>query len=145
MGLRNAPRTIIRFVAAVTGLYFVIALALLVLAGRAFVGLYPIPSRSLDPVFEFALLVSVLLGAWFVTEEYSVKRLFAYTVSIWVLYYGLVFVLETVHALEFLLSVSSLGVGVPFLLHGMFAYLWSYRLVCPDAFAERRQNLDFDA
>lgn len=139
MGFRSAPRTILRFVAAVIGLYFVIALAsvVLVFTGRAFVGLYPAPSQSLDPLLEFDLLLSTLLGAWFLVEEYSITRLFGYALSVWILFYGSVLVLETVHAVEPLISFSSFGAGVLFLLLGVFAYLWSYRLVYPDAFEKR--------
>lgn len=146
MGFRNALRTILRFVAAVMGLYFVVALAsvVLVLAGRALVGLYPTPNQSLDPLFEFDLLLSTLLGAWFLVEEYSIKRLFAFALSVWILFFGLVFVLEIVHAVELVISFSSLGAGILFLILGIFAYLWSYRLVYPDAFAERRQNIGLE-
>ncbi|WP_135852057.1 hypothetical protein [Halorussus salinus] len=145
MGVRNAPRTILRFVAAVTALYFLVALALLVLAFpvRGAVGLYPVP-EAVEPAFEFALLVAVLLGAWVLVEEYSIPRLFGYTVSVWALFYGGVFVLGTAGLLDSLLSVSSLLAGGVLFVIGAFAFVWSYRLVYPDRFARQKEKVGLE-
>ncbi|WP_135826397.1 hypothetical protein [Halorussus ruber] len=146
MGLRNAPRTILRFLGVVVVLYFVVgfALSVLYLTVRVSAGQYPIPDQPLDPIFEFALLAAVLLGAWVLTEEYSLKRLAGYAVSVWALFYGVVLFLETVGAFEFVSSVSSPLAGASILLLGAAALVWSYRLVYPASFAERREQFGLE-
>jgi hypothetical protein len=146
MGLRNAPRTILRFLGVVVVLYFIVGFAVSVLYVTVWVSTdqYPTPDQSLDPIFEFSLFAAVLLGAWFLTEEYSLKRLAGYAVSVWALFYGVVLFLDTVGALEFVSSVSSPLAGASILLLGAAASVWSYRLVYPASFAERREAVGLE-
>lgn len=146
MGLRSAPGTILRFVAAVTGLYFVVGLGLLlvVLVSRALGGHYPIPDESAEPLADFALLVATLLGSWFLVEGYSLKRLLAFAVTTCALLFLPLLGVVAVDRIVGPISVRWTGVGVLLLAVGVFAYLGAYRLVYPKSFAERKRQFGFD-
>ena len=146
MGLRSAPGTILRFVAAVTGLYFVLApgLLLLVVVVRTVGGHYPIPSdQSIEALSDLSLLLSVLLGAWFVVEEYSLKRLFAFAVSVWMLFWLPAAVVAAVGSRLGPLPFGSFWGGVVVFVVGVSAYIGGYRLIYPAKFAERTKKFDF--
>jgi len=131
-----------RFVAAVSELYFVVALGLLLLvfAGRALGGQYPVPDESVGPIADVATLVSALLAAWFVVEGYSLKRLFAFAVAVWALFSAVLLSAAAVDAVFGPLSVGWPLFGVLLLATGVLAYLGAYRLVYPASFARRTRK-----
>ncbi|WP_115863871.1 hypothetical protein [Halorussus litoreus] len=142
MGVRSALGTMARFVAAVSGLYFVVALGLLlvVFAGRALGGQYPVPDESVAPLADVATLVATLLAAWFLVESYSLKRLFAFAVAVWALFFAVLLSAAAVDAVFGPLSVGWPVFGVLLLATGVLAYLGAYRLIYPDAFARRTRT-----
>ncbi|WP_276300130.1 hypothetical protein [Halorussus lipolyticus] len=143
MGVRSALETMGRFVAAVMGLYLVVALGalLLVVAGRTLGGYYPVPSESAaGPVSDLALFVSVLVASWFVVEDRSLRHLFAFAVSFWAFFFVPVLAIGALDSVlgPFLSDASWAGAVV--VLVGIGALLGAYRLVYPASFAERREQ-----
>lgn len=134
-----------RFVAAAVGLYFVVALGLLlaVFVGRALGGHYPVPDESVAPLADLASVVATLLAAWFLVEEHSLRRLFAFAVAVWALLFTVLLGGATVDAVFGPLSVGWPVFGVLLLATGVLAYLGAYRLVYSDSFAERTRRYGF--
>lgn len=89
-------------------------------------GVSGLSKQGVDSIGTIATLLSILLGAWFLDRDYSIKRIWLYTVAIWAIYYAL---FDPAVSTGFINSVPDFGATILLLVLCGIMYLLSYVLI----------------
>lgn len=125
-------RTIGRFLLAASALYLasIPALVLLIGAVQASQGQYYIPvDQWSEPLAAIAGILAVLLGVWVTTEDYSVTRLWAFTIAVGGLFIVLMQVMRVISDWAIISAASPSVFALSLLCIGVLIYLGAEFLV----------------